>query len=229
MNIAIIPARIGSKRLLKKNIKLFLKKPIISYVIKEAKKSRLFDKILVSTDSKKIKKIAEFYGAEVPYLRPKNLSNDNIHFNHSIKHMIEWLEKNNTKVKNVCCIYPTSPLLDSYFLIEGLKILSKNKNFVFSACKFRSPPQRSFFFKNRKLTLFDKSSYLKRSQDLRDLYHDAGQFYWGSKESWLRIDKIFNKNSSIVEVPYLNFIDINYHQDWKIAEKLFQLKNNYVC
>jgi len=224
MNIAIIPARIGSQRLVKKNIKFFFGKPMIFYAILQAKKSKIFDKILVSTDSIRIKKIAESYGAEAPYLRPKNLSNNKIHFNHPIKHMIRWLEKNEINVNNACCIYPTSPLLSSTFLIKGYKLLKKNKNFVFSACKYRSSPQRSFFFKNKQLCLFDKKSYYKRSQDLTDIYHDAGQFYWGTKDNWLKHDKIFFKKSAIIEVPYLDFIDINYPSDWKIAERLFKLK-----
>lgn len=224
MNIAIIPARIGSQRLVKKNIKLFLGKPIIYYAIYQAKKSNLFDKVLVSTDSVKIKKISEKYGAEVPFIRPKKLSNNKIHFNHSIKHMINWLEKKNVVIDNVCCIYPTSPLLDSSYLIKGYKSLKKNKNFIFSACKYRSPPQRGFFFKEKKLLLIDKKSYTKRSQDLVDTFHDAGQFYWGTKKNWLSGDKILNQNSSIIEIPYLNFIDINYLSDWKIAETLFKLR-----
>ena len=224
MNIAIIPARIGSQRLAKKNIKLFLGKPIIYHAISQAKKSNLFSKIIVSTDSVKIKKIAEKYGAEVPYLRPENLSNNKIHFNHSIKHMIRWLEKKEIEVKNVCCIYPTSPLLRSIYLIKGYKLLKKKKNFIFSACKYRSPPQRSFYFKKKKLFLFDKKSYNKRSQDLVDAFHDAGQFYWGTKTNWLSNDELFNRKSSIIEIPYLGFIDINYPADWKIAENLFKLK-----
>lgn len=224
MNIAIIPARIGSKRLPKKNIKLFLGKPIISYAILAAKRSKLFDKIIVTTDSKKIKKIAELYGAEVPYLRPNSLSTDKVHFNYSIRHMIKWLKKKNLKVNNVCCIYPTSPLIKKKFLIEGYKLLKKNRNFVFSACLYRSPPQRGFFYQKNLLKLFDKNSYSKRSQDLKNIYHDAGQFYWGTAKNWLKNDIIFNKKSAIVEIPYLDFIDINYFSDWKIAEKLFKLK-----
>ena len=131
MNIAIIPARNGSKRLPKKNIKLFYNKPIISYAIIAAKKTKLFDKIIVSTDSKQIKKIAEFYGAEVPYLRPKHLSNDKVHFNESIKHMIQWLEKKKFKPKNVCCIYPTTPLLEHKLLIKGYYKLKKIKILFF--------------------------------------------------------------------------------------------------
>ena len=224
MNIAIIPARNGSKRLPKKNIKLFYNKPVISYAIIAAKKTKLFDKIIVTTDSKQIKKIAEFYGAEVPYLRPKHLSNDKVHFNESIKHMIRWLEKKNFKPKNVCCIYPTTPLLEYKQLIKGYDKLKKNKNFVFSACLFRSPPQRGFYFSKDKIVLFDKKSYKNRSQTLKDIYHDAGQFYWGKPENWVKEKIIFNKNSSIIKIPYLQFIDINYRDDWDIAKKLYKLK-----
>ncbi len=225
MNIAIIPARIGSTRLPKKNIKLFFKKPIIAYAIKEAKKTKLFDKIFVSTDSKKIKKISESYGAEVPYLRPNYLSNNKVHFNESIKHMIKWLIKKNFNPKNVCCIYPTSPLLDYTQLVKGYKKLIKNNNFVFSACLYRSPPQRSFFLKNGKVKLFNKKNYNRRSQTLKEIYHDAGQFYWGKSENWINEKLIFNNNSSIIKIPYLQFIDINYRDDWYIAEKLYKLKS----
>ena len=225
MNIAIIPARIGSTRLPKKNIKLFYKKPIISYAIKEAKKTKLFNKIIVSTDSKEIKKISEFYGAEVPYLRPKYLSNSKIHFNESVKHMIKWLAKKKLYPKNVCCIYPTSPLLDYKQLIKGYKKLQKNNSFVFSACLYRSPPQRSFYLKNGKVKLFNKKNYNRRSQTLKEIYHDAGQFYWGKSENWIREKIIFNSNSSIIKIPYLQFIDINYKDDWHVAEKLYKLKS----
>ena len=225
MNIAIIPARIGSKRLPKKNIKSFLGKPMIYYAILAAKKSKLFEKIVVSTDSKKIKKISEFYGAEVPYLRSKALSNDKIHFNHSVKDMIKWLKNKKIYPKNICCIYPTSPLLDKKFLIKGYKLFCKTQNFVFSACLFRSPPQRGFYLIKKKINPVDKSSYSKRSQDLKNIYHDAGQFYWGTSDNWLKNNVIFNKKSSIVEIPYLNFTDINHLDDWKIAEKLFKLNN----
>lgn len=225
MNIAIIPARAGSTRLPKKNIKLFYEKPIIAYAIKEAEKTQLFDKIIVSTDSKKIKKISEFYGAEVPYLRPKFLSNHKVHFNEPVKHMIRWLRKKNFYPKNVCCIYPTSPLLGHESLIKGYQKLLKNKNFVFSACLYRSPPQRSFYLKKGKVALFDKKNYTRRSQTLKNIYHDAGQFYWGKSENWIKEKKIFNKNSTIVKIPYLQFIDINYRDDWYIAEKLFKLKS----
>jgi pseudaminic acid cytidylyltransferase len=224
MNLAIIPARQGSKRLPKKNIKLFFKKPIISYSIDVAKKTKLFDKIIVSTDSKYIKKIAENFGAEVPFIRPKKYSDDFTHFNESVTHAIKWFKEKKIVLDNVCCIYPTSPLLNYSDIIKGFKLLKKTKSFVFSACSFRSPPQRGFFFQSKKLKLLNKSNYNKRSQNLKKIFHDAGQFYWAQSNTWLKEKKIFNKNSSIVEIDYLNFMDINHIEDFDLAKKLFELK-----
>ena len=226
MNLAIIPARQGSKRLPKKNIKLFFKKPIISYSIDTAKKTKLFDKIIVSTDSKYIKKIAEDFGAEVPFIRPKKYSDDFTHFNESVIHAIKWCKEKKIVLDNVCCIYPTSPLLNYIDIIKGFKLLKKTKSFVFSACSFRSPPQRGFFFQSKKLKLLNTSSYNKRSQNLKKIFHDAGQFYWAKSNTCLKEKKIFNKNSSIVEIDYLNFMDINHIEDFDLAKKLFKLKNN---
>ena len=226
MNLAIIPARQGSKRLPKKNIKLFFKKPIISYSIDSAKKTKLFDKIIVSTDSKYIKKIAEDFGVEVPFLRPKKYSGDFTHFNESVIHAIKWFKEKKIFIDNVCCIYPSSPLLNYSDIIKGFKILKKTKSFVFSACSFRSPPQRGFFFQSKKLKLLNRSNYNKRSQNLKKIFHDAGQFYWAKSNTWLKEKKIFNKNSNIVEIDYLNFMDINYIEDFNLAKKLFKLKKN---
>ena len=227
MNLAIIPARAGSKRLPKKNIKLFFKKPILSYSINAAKKTNLFDKIIVSTDSVKLKKIAEDLGAEVPFLRPKKYSDDFSNFNESIIHAIKWFNNKKIIFNNTCCIYPTSPLINYKKIIKGFKLLKKTKSYVFSGCAYRSSPQRSFFFKSKKLNLLYKSNYNKRSQDLKRIFHDAGQFYWARSKTWLNEKKIFNKNSNIVEIDYLDFIDINSIEDFNIAKKLFKLKKDY--
>ena len=224
MNLAIIPAKEGSKRLPKKNIKLFFKKPIIYYSINAAKKTNLFDKIIVSTDSIKIKKIAEELGAEVPFLRPKEYSDDFSHFNESIIHAIKWFGKKKINFKNTCCIYPTSPLINYKKIIKGFELLKKTKSYVFSACSYRSPPQRSFFFRSKKLNLLYSFNYSKRSQDLKKIFHDAGQFYWAKSQTWLNEKVIFNKNSNIIEIDYLDFIDINSVEDFNIAKKLFKLK-----
>ena len=128
MNIAIIPARSKSKRIKNKNIKLFFGKPIIFYSIDLALKSKIFDKVIVSTDSKKIKKIAEKYGAEVPFIRPKNLSNDFVGTPTVVKHAVNWCKKKGLSIKNICCIYPTTPLLEKKYLIEGLKKIRRSNH-----------------------------------------------------------------------------------------------------
>lgn len=223
MNIAIIPARFGSKRLPKKNIKNFHGKPIISYSIQAAKRAKIFDKILVSTDSLKIKKIAEKFGAEVPFLRPAKISDDKSHFNEAIIYTLRKLKKNKyNEIRNVCCIYPTSPLINYKDITKGLKILKNSKSYVFSACKYISPPQRSFYFENKKLKQFITNNYNKRSQDLKDVFHDAGQFYWGREDTWLKENVIFNKKSKVVEIDYLNYLDINYPEDFELAKKLYK-------
>jgi N-acylneuraminate cytidylyltransferase len=222
MNIAIIPARLGSKRLPQKNIKKFLGKSLICYSIEAAKKTKIFDKIIVSTESTKIKKIAEMNGAEVPFLRPNALANDRSHFNEAVIYTINRLEKNNERIKNVCCIYPTSPLINPRDIIKGFNILKKSKSYVFSACKYISPPQRSFYFHKQQLKLLTPKNYHKRSQDLKTTYHDAGQFYWGRTKTWIKDKVIFNKNSKIVEIDYLNFMDINYLEDFNLAMKLYK-------
>ncbi len=226
MNIAIIPARGGSKRIKNKNIKSFCGKPIIYYSINAAKKSKIFHKIIVTTDSKKIKKISEKYGAEVPFLRPKKLSDDYTDTMDVIKHAINELPyiKNDF---NICCIYPTAPLIEKEDLIKSLKIFSsKNFNFLFSGNKFTYPIQRGLYLnKNGYINMISKKNYKKRSQDLQPTFHDAGQFYWGTKKTWISKKNIFNKKSSIFLLPQLRVQDIDNIEDWKIAESLFKLKN----
>ena len=226
MNLAIIPARLRSKRLPLKNIKLFFGKPIITFSIDAAKKTKIFDKIIVSTDSIKIKKIAEKYGAEVPFLRPKNIADDRTHFNDAIIQSINEFKRRNIKITNVCCIYPTSPLINYKDIIKGFKLLKKSSSYVFSACEYISPPQRSFYFEKKNLKFLINNNYKKRSQDLSKIYHDAGQFYWGSKQTWLNDKIIFNKKSKIIEIDYLNFIDINYLKDFNIAKKLYKIMSS---
>ena len=151
MSIAIIPARGGSKRIKNKNLKNFFGKPLISYSILAAKKSKLFKRIIVSTDDKKIKKISEKYGAEVPFLRPKNISGDKTKAQDVFIHAIRYLERKKVKFNYVCGIYPTAPLLQIKDLIQGFKKVKK-WNYVFSACKHEKSVIRSFILnKNKKI------------------------------------------------------------------------------
>ena len=218
MNIAIIPARFNSKRIPNKNIKFFFGKPIIYYSINLAIKSKIFDKVIVSTDSKKIKKIAEKYGAEVPFIRPKHLSNDFASTLAVIKHAVTWYLKKNFKINNVCCIYPASPLLKKKYLIEGYKkIKSNNWKYVFSASKHEKSIHRSFSLNKRfGVSMLMPKYYSYSSKLLEDTYLDAGSFYWGKKDSWLDSNsQIFSSKSTIVEIPSYEAQDIDTIEDWK--------------
>ena len=221
MNIAIIPARKNSVRIKNKNIKIFRKKPIIFWTIKKAKESKIFDKILVSTDSKKISKIAKNYGAEVPFLRPKNLSGDGIPVKPVICHAIKFLKKRGIKVKNVCCLFPASPFISKKNLLKGLKKIEKNKktNFVFSVQKIDKSYARSFFFYKKKLKLLCKKFESYNSQKIPELYVDAGQFCWATSKNWLS-KRIFSTNSKIIKLKSNENVDINTKSDWNRALKL---------
>jgi len=227
MIVAIIPARIGSKRIKKKNIKPFLGRPIISYSIKAAKDSRIFDKIIVSTDSNVIGNIARKYGAEFLFKRPKYLSGDTISTREVILHSIKWLSANIKTPTFICCIYPTAPLMSHIDLIKSFKLLkSKKSDYIFAATKNSFPIERCFYFnKNKQLTLVNKYNYFKRSQSFKPKYHDVGQFYWGKYDTWVDNSKFLNRNSSIYLLPNSKAQDIDNIEDWELAEKLYKLKN----
>ena len=223
MKIAIIPARSGSKRVKNKNIKIFNGKPMIAWPILAAKKSNLFEHIIVSTDSKKISKISKRYGAIVPFLRNKKLSSDGIGINEVINDVIKKsdLEK---KIKFICCIMATSPFLKSKNLISADKMIRRKKNnFVFSAVKISNKILRSFTIDKRgKLKMIDNKYYNINSQNLKETYLDAGQFYFGKKSSWIKKKMIYSENSSIIEIAENGYADIDTPADWKRALKLIK-------
>jgi len=231
MKIAVIPARGGSKRIPKKNIKNFCGQPIISLAIRAAQKTKIFDKIIVSTDSKIIAKIARKYRAEVPFLRPKKLSDDKTGTAEVIAHAIKWLKKNNYKPTAVCCIYPTSALIFPKDIKDAYKKFSSGKwNYVFSATSFVTQIQKAFQ-KNKKrgLKMFFPKMSNKRSQDFKKAYHDAALFYWGKPESWIKNKKIYSKNSAIKYIPRWRACDIDTFEDWEQAEIFYKslLKKNF--
>ena len=226
MNIAIIPARQGSKRIKGKNIKNFLGKPIISYVIKKAVSSKLFDYVIVSTDSLKIKKISEKYGAKVFFKRPPEISNDKAKTQEVIVHSLNWFKKKKTKFDYVCCIYPTSALIKSTDLKKSFKLIQNAKwSFVMSAQKYSTQIERSFRLLNKRIVLTNEDKFTKNSQAFQDFYHDAGQFYWGTVKSWYSKNTISSNKSTIYELKKHQAIDINTLDDWKFAEKLYKLNN----
>tara|TARA_B100000029_G_scaffold90734_1_gene80581 strand:+ start:42 stop:731 length:690 start_codon:yes stop_codon:yes gene_type:complete len=226
MIIAVIPARAGSKRIKNKNIKKIFGKPIISYPISQALKSKIFDKVIVSTESTKIANISKKYGAEIIFKRPKKLSGDNVLIPPVMEHAVKWVEKNVTKIDYACLIFPTAAMIESKDIVKAYKkIKSKNWNYVFSANKFSYPVQRSFYKKkNNSLKMLYKKNYNKKSQDFKPVYHDAGQFYWGKSKSWLLKKKIFGPKSSIHLINNLNSHDVDDYEDLKTLKKLMKLK-----
>lgn len=223
MNIAIIPARGGSKRIPRKNIKIFCGKPIIAYSIEAAKKSACFDRIIVSTDDDEIAAIAKEYGAEVPFIRPDDISDDYATTTDVIKHTI--IELNLPDDTKVCCIYATAPLISSEKLTQGLTLLQKEHlDYVFSATEFSFPIQRAFTLnKNGDVEMFQPGFYNTRSQDLKKSYHDAGQFYWGRSDAWLTGTPIFSLKAKPILLPLTHVQDIDTLEDWLRTEQMFKL------
>lgn len=225
MNFAIIPARKGSKRLRNKNRLLLGNNPIISYPIISALKSKIFKEVIVSTDCKIIANISKEYGAIVPRLREKSLSGDNVNLNEVVRNEIKLLQRRYNKVDNIFCILPTSPFIDANLIKNSFnKFQSSKCSYLFSVIKINSKYSRSFFFKKNKLKMINKKFYSYRSQDLPEIYQDAGKFYWAKAKNWLRCKKIFNKNSKIYTLPHWKGIDIDYPEDFKIVKNIYEKK-----
>jgi len=224
--IAIIPARGGSKRIPKKNIKDFFGKPLIAYSIEVALNSNLFEKVVVTTDDEEIAKIAKEYGAEVPFLRPKELSDDFSGTADVIEHAIKELEKRGEHYNYVCTLYATAPLLQKEYLIEGYEKLQKSDaKYAFSATTMPFPIQRTFKLNaDGRCEMFTPQHYMTRSQDLEEAYQDAGEFYWDKREK--KSDEIlFSKDSIPVVLPRHLVQDIDTLEDWNRAEILYKVIN----
>ena len=220
MNVAIIPARGGSKRISKKNIKMFYGKPMLAWSIEAAKNSMLFDEIIVSSDDEEIIEIALSHGAKAPFKRPDDISDDYTLTSTVIKHAIqnEYFEKYNLKA--VCCIYATAPFLIPEDLKKGLtKFNSENWEYVFSATEYSSSIYRAFKKnENDGVNMVDANNFSKRSQDLEITFHDAAQFYWGSPSAWVDEKNFFTPNSSFIHLPKWRVVDIDTEADLKHAE-----------
>jgi len=223
MNIAIIPARGGSKRIPRKNIKLFHGKPIIAYSIEAAQNSKCFDRIIVSTDDQEIAQIALQYGAEVPFMRPVSIADDHTGTLEVIQHTINELTLSNET--NICCLYATAPLITAEYLVNGLQVLEdSNCSFVFSAAEFSFPIQRAFYFKaDNSIQMFQPGHAKTRSQDVKKAYHDAGQFYWATVSTFKNDSEIFSSYSKAITLPRTHVQDIDTLEDWNFAELLFKL------
>ena len=222
--VAIIPARGGSKRIPDKNIKLFAGKPIIAYSIQIALASGLFDRVIVSTDSERISQTAVAYGAEVPFTRPAELSDDFTATAPVVVHTLDWLRKNSTSPKYFCCIYATAPFLMVHYLKQGLKIL-KDSNAVtsFAVTSFSFPIQRALeIHTTGRVRMVWPEHENARSNDLPERYHDAGQFYWGTTAKFLKEKRLFSIKSYPVIVPRYLVCDIDTLEDWETAERAYR-------
>ena len=214
----------GVKEYQKKNIKNFLGKPILAYSIDTAISSGLFDKIIVSTDSEEIAKIAISYGAETPFIRPKELADDYTGIHEVIGQAINLLEKQIKKIDFVCCIYPTAPLIQKNDILKGYELIKNEKwDSVIAATHYSYPVHRSFIkFPNGGLKMLFPEHFNSRSQDLPKVYHDAGQFFWAKTKKWQNPTKGFDQNNTIVEIPANRVQDIDTHEDWKKAELIYK-------
>ena len=222
--VAIIPARGGSKRIPRKNIKDFFGKPLIAYSIQTALESNLFEKVIVTTDDEEISNIAKEYGAVVPFLRPKELANDFTATQPVIDNVLEYLKDSGEEYEYYCTIYATAPLLQSKYLIEGLEKL-KNSDAInaFSATSMPFPIQRTFKIdNNERCEMFFPEHYMSRSQDLEEAYQDAGQFYW-TKLNEKSDEIMFGKDSIAIVLPRHLVQDIDTLEDWQRAEIMYRV------
>jgi len=212
--IAVITARGGSKRIKNKNLIYFYGKPLISYSIIAAKRTRMFSKIYVTTDSKKIKRISEKYGALVPFLREKKLSDDFTGTHRVIECFIKRLQLYDC---DICCIYPTAPLIRTKDIINSYKIIPK-KNYIFSANKTSSNKGRVFLINGKnQIVNFNKSKLSRKN------FIDAGQFYWASAKTWLNKKRIIAIGSKIKKIPKRFAQDLNNMDDLLILKKKYKI------
>ena len=222
--LAIITARGGSKRIPRKNIKLFNGFPIIKYSIDAAIKSNEFDEVMVSTDDIEIAEIAKNYGAKIPFLRSDKNSDDFSGTAEVIEEVILEYEKINKKFKYICCIYPTAPFITADILkLSMSKLINNDADCVLPVVRYSYPVQRSLKIKNGLAKMNWPENYFARSQDLSPFFHDCGQFYCLNVKSILSQKKLFAKKTIPVEISELEMQDIDNELDWKLAELKYQL------
>ncbi|MCD5992988.1 pseudaminic acid cytidylyltransferase [Pseudomonas sp. CDFA 602] len=222
--VAIIPARGGSQRIPGKNLKLFNGEPMIVWSIRAALASGVFERVVVSTDSEQIADVARAHGAEVPFMRPVELADAYTGTAAVIKHAVSALHDAGERADFACCIYATAPLLQIRYLQQGLELLraAADKSYAFSVCDYGFPVQRALYIDEVGALQAMYPQYRdSRSQDLMIAYQDAGQFYWGRCNAWLRSDVIFSDVSLPVILPRYLVQDIDTEQDWLRAEYMY--------
>lgn len=223
MRVAIIPARGGSQRIPHKNIKPMLGKPLIGYSIETAIQTNLFDRIIVSTDCNATAAIAREFGAETPYIRPDDLSDNLTGTTPVMQHAVSWLKQEGYPLQEACLIYATCPLLKAEYLIEGLKRLQTHR-FSFAATTFPFPIQRALRKTDSGVQPMFPQWIYERSQDLEEAIHDAGQFYWGMGNDWISKPDMFGADSSPVMIPRHLVQDLDTKEDWEVLERLLKVR-----
>jgi pseudaminic acid cytidylyltransferase len=222
--IAVIPARGGSKRIPRKNVRPFCGKPMIVRPISAILDSGIFDTVIVSTDDDEIASVARSAGAEVPFVRPAELCDDHTATMPVIAHAIRWWEQNKGPLEFCCCVYATAPFLRPEYLRQGFDILREkpDADFAFSVTTYAFPISRSLqITPDGRVRMFWPENELKRSQDLPEAWHDAGQFYWGRRDAFLGDKGFFSSNSYPVVLPRHLVQDIDTPEDWERAERMF--------
>ncbi len=224
MNLAVITARGGSKRIPRKNIKNFCGKPIIAYSIEVALKSHCFDEVMVSTDDLEIAKIAQEYGACVPFMRSAETANDFATTADVLLEVIDQYQKKGVNPEFICCLFPTAPFITTHSLISGFRQLQENKNIdtIFPIVRFSFPIQRALRLTNNQLTYFNPGCALLRSQDLEPAYHDAGQFYWYRVQTCIKNKFSLNDRASGIILSESQAQDIDNDDDWILAEMKYR-------
>ncbi|HXV28871.1 MAG TPA: pseudaminic acid cytidylyltransferase [Sinorhizobium sp.] len=223
MRLAVIPARGGSTRIPRKNVKPFAGRPMIAWSIDAALASGCFDRVIVSTDDEEIAAVAMSAGAEVPFMRPADLSDDYTGTIPVIAHAISWMWEDACEPESVCCIYATAPFVRAEDIRRGQRTLEESgADYAFSVTSFPFPIQRAVRVKaDGRMEMFHPEHFNSRSQDLEEAFHDAGQFYWGRTEAWLEGRPLFSPRAAAVVLPRYRVQDIDTLEDWDRAELMF--------
>lgn len=224
MKLAIIPARGGSKRIPRKNIRSFCGAPIISYSIRAAIQCGIFQRVVVSTDDEEIASVARQYGADVPFMRPAELADDFVGTTPVVRHALETLGAQGAVIEFACCIYATAPFVRPEDLVRGHEILqSTGADYAFTVTSFAYPIQRAIVIApSGRVSMLQPANRAKRSQDLPEAYHDAGQFYWGKSGAFLSAFPILSEHSAPIILPRHLVQDIDTLEDWERAELMYQ-------
>jgi N-acylneuraminate cytidylyltransferase len=227
VKIAVIPARGGSKRIPRKNIRLFCGKPIMAYSIAAAQQTGLFDQIVVSTDDEEIASVARGCGATTPFMRPRSIADDFTGTNAVVKHAITWFNGQGHDITRACCIYATAPLVQARFIQDGYDTLARSDAaFAFSVTSYAFPIQRALrLTPDGSVDAFYPEHRMTRSQDLEPAYHDAAQFYWGTARAFLEDTPLFSSRSAGVVLPRFLVQDIDTLEDWEQAELMYRIIN----